>query len=147
MFVLISFPQTIYEQQNSALVRGTKNLALLEPQYGSFISRIFQSISRIFPFYGIGQNYGNWNFQHFLMQYFQNILILWERSIFFLFFQFFRFTHCPPYHRSLQQLFACTSQWPGAAKGRHLCKDSSAKCPDRPPGGMVEYMTSSTHNA
>ena len=85
MFVLISFPQTIYEQQNSALVRGTKNLALLEPQYGSFISRIFQSISRIFPFYGIGQNYGNWNFQHFLMQYFQNILILWERSIFSIF--------------------------------------------------------------
>ena len=41
------------------------------PQYGSYVSRIFPeyfnvSISRTtFPYYGFGQNYGNWIFQIF----------------------------------------------------------------------------------
>ena len=41
------------------------------PHYGSFISRIFleyfHAPRKTFPYYGIGQNYGNWIFQPFFL--------------------------------------------------------------------------------
>ena len=73
-FMLFSY---LYNEARNEISVYSAKSGLLS-QYGSFISRVF---SRIFPYHGIGENYGNLNFQPFSIIV-PNITIIWKRSNF-----------------------------------------------------------------